>query len=89
MRIFLHGQQHRGHSPSNVALCVNPEETYVKSKSGRRITPIIMAEALLDKVLGGLAVKAGQTVAGVQAEEGKELGSGAGVDYEVLEKYTG
>ena len=48
-----------------------------------------MAEALLDKVLGGLAVKAGQTVAGVQAEEGKELGSGAGVDYEVVEKYTG
>ena len=42
-----------------------------------------------DEVLGGLAVKAGQTVAGVQAEEGKELGSGAGVDYEVLEKYTG
>ena len=74
--------------PSNVALCVNPEETYVKVKAADGYT-YYMAEALLDKVLGGLAVKAGQTVAGVQAEEGKELGSGAGVDYEVLEKYTG
>ena len=74
--------------PSNVALCVNPEETYVKVKAADGYT-YYMAEALLGKVLGGLAVKAGQTVAGVQAEEGKELGSGAGVDYEVLEKYTG
>ena len=74
--------------PSNVALCVNPEETYVKVKAADGYT-YYMAEALLDKVLGGLAVKAGQTVAGVQAEEGKELGSGAGVDYEVVEKYTG
>ena len=47
-----------------------------------------MAEALLDKVLGGLAVKAGQTVGGDVIEEGKEAGSGAGVDYEVLEKLT-
>ena len=38
-----------------------------------------MAEALLDKVLGGLAVKAGQTVTGAAIEEGKEAGSGAGV----------
>ena len=48
-----------------------------------------MAEALLDKVLGGLAVKAGQTVGGNVIEEGKEAGSGAGVDYEVLETYKG
>ena len=48
-----------------------------------------MAEALLDKVLGGLAVKAGQTVTGAAIEEGKEAGSGAGVDYEVLETYKG
>ena len=36
--------------PSNVALCVNPVETYVKVKSGEYT--YYMAEALLDKVLG-------------------------------------
>ena len=36
--------------PSNVALCVNPEETYVKVKQGD--TNYYMAEALLEKVLG-------------------------------------
>ena len=74
--------------PSNVALCVNPEETYVKVKAADGYT-YYMAEALLDKVLGGLAVKAGQTVGGNVIEEGKEAGSGAGVDYEVLETYKG
>ncbi len=74
--------------PSNVALCVNPDETYVKVKAADGYT-YYMAEALLDKVLGGLAAKAGQTAAGVSAEEGKEIGSGAGVDYEVLEKFAG
>ena len=74
--------------PSNVALCVNPEETYVKVKTADGYT-YYMAEALLDKVLGGLAVKAGQTVTGAAIEEDKEAGSGAGVDYEVLETYKG
>ena len=74
--------------PSNVALCVNPEETYVKVKAADGYT-YYMAEALLDKVLGGLAGKAGQTVTGAQLEEGAEVKTGAGVDYEVLEKYTG
>ena len=74
--------------PSNVALCVNPEETYVKVKAADGYT-YYMAEALLDKVLGGLAVKAGQTVTGAAIEEDKEAGSGAGVDYEVLETYKG
>jgi len=74
--------------PSNVALCVNPDEAYVKVKAADGCT-YYMAEALLDKVLGGLAAKAGQTAAGVSAEEGKEIGSGAGVDYEVLERFTG
>ncbi len=74
--------------PSNVALCVNPDETYVKVKAADGYT-YYMAEALLDKVLGGLAAKAGQTAAGVSAEEGKEIGSGAGVDYEVIEKFAG
>ena len=36
--------------PSNVALCVNPVESYVKVKSGEYT--YYMAEALLDKVLG-------------------------------------
>ena len=71
-----------------MALCVNPEETYVKVKAADGYT-YYMAEALLDKVLGGLAVKAGQTVNGTAVEEGTEVGSGAGVDYEVLETYKG
>ncbi|MBS7303997.1 MAG: isoleucine--tRNA ligase [Lachnospiraceae bacterium] len=40
--------------PSNVALCVNPNETYVKVKAADGYT-YYMAEALLDKVLGDLA----------------------------------
>lgn len=74
--------------PSNVALCVNPDETYVKVKAADGCT-YYMAEALLEKVLGGLAAKAGQTVKGEQlSEDNKEL-SGEGVDYEVLETYKG
>ncbi|MCI8924872.1 MAG: isoleucine--tRNA ligase [Lachnospiraceae bacterium] len=40
--------------PSNVALCVNPEETYVKVKAADGYT-YYMAQALLDAVLGSLA----------------------------------
>ena len=40
--------------PSNVALCVNPDETYCRVKAADGYT-YYMAEALLDKVLGGLA----------------------------------
>ena len=40
--------------PSNVALCVNPNETYVKVKAGDGYT-YYMAEALLDSILGKLA----------------------------------
>ena len=39
--------------PSNVALCVNPDETYVKVKAADGYT-YYMAEALLDSVLGKL-----------------------------------
>ena len=79
--------------PSNVALCVNPDETYVKVKAADGYT-YYMAQALLDKVLSGLAVKAGQSVDGKELatdEDGKvtESVSGEGVDYTVLEKYTG
>ncbi len=42
--------------PSNVALCVNPNETYAKVKAADGYT-YYMAEALLDTVLGKLADK--------------------------------
>ncbi len=45
--------------PSNVALCVNPDETYAKVKAVDGYT-YYMAEALLDKVLGPLATEEGQ-----------------------------
>ena len=38
---------------SNIALCVNPDEAYVKVKAADGFT-YIMAEALLDSVLGGI-----------------------------------
>ncbi len=44
--------------PSNVALCVNPDETYCKVKAADGYT-YYMAEALLDKVLGKLAENEG------------------------------
>jgi len=45
--------------PSNVALCVNPNETYVKVKAADNYT-YYMAEALLNKVLGSLAKEEGE-----------------------------
>ena len=38
--------------PSNVALCVNPDETYVKVKMKEDGTVYYMAQALCDTVLG-------------------------------------
>ncbi len=43
--------------PSNVALCVNPDDTYVKVKTADGYT-YYMAEALCEKVLGGEQVTA-------------------------------
>ncbi len=63
--------------PSNVALCVNPNETYTKVKAADGFT-YYMAEALLDTVLGKLAVKADE-----------ENGVEAKAAYEVLETYKG
>ncbi len=63
--------------PSNVALCVNPVETYVKVKAADGYT-YYMAEALCSTVLGKLAVKA-------DPEKGVE----AQAAYEVLERYVG
>ena len=45
--------------PSNVALCINPDETYCKVKAADGYT-YYMAEALLDKVLGKLAKEEGE-----------------------------
>ena len=45
--------------PSNVALCVNPDETYCKVKAVDGYT-YYMAQALLDKVLGKLCEEEGQ-----------------------------
>ena len=42
--------------PSNVALCVNPDETYCKVKAADGYT-YYMAQALLDRVLGKLATE--------------------------------
>ena len=44
--------------PSNVALCVNPDETYCKVRACDGYT-YYMAKALLDNVLGGLAREEG------------------------------
>ena len=63
--------------PSNVALCVNPEETYAKVKAGDGFT-YYMASALLDSVLGKLAVKADEE----NSVEAKPA-------YEILETYQG
>ncbi|MCI8859185.1 MAG: isoleucine--tRNA ligase [Lachnospiraceae bacterium] len=60
--------------PSNLALCVNPEETYCKVKAKDGYT-YYMAEALLDKVLSSLLDKE-QQAAGELA-------------YEILESYKG
>ena len=60
--------------PSNVALCVNPNDTYIKVKAVDGYT-YYLAEALADKVLSPLLSK-----------EDKEAGKKA---YEVLETYKG
>ena len=64
--------------PSNVALCVNPDENYCKVKAADGYT-YYMAEALLDKVLGGMAEK-------LVKEE--KIAEGTPV-YEILETYKG
>ena len=45
--------------PSNVALCVNPDDTYIKVKAADGYT-YYLAEALADKVLGSLAKEEGE-----------------------------
>ena len=58
--------------PSNVALCVNPDETYVKVKAADGYT-YYMAEALLDKVLGKLATEDKPDYEILESYKGKDL----------------
>ena len=64
--------------PSNVALCVNPNETYVKVKTADGYT-YYMAEALTEKILGGEQPTAPFEI--VERYVGKEL---EGKEYEPL-----
>ena len=66
--------------PSNTALCVNPEETYAKVKAADGYT-YIMAEALLDTVLGKLAEDGKAAYEVVETYVGKDL---VGTEYEAL-----
>ena len=58
--------------PSNVALCVNPEETYCKVNAADGYT-YYMAEALLDKVLGKFAEEGKAAYEVVETYKGKDL----------------
>ena len=58
--------------PSNVALCVNPEETYCKVKAADGYT-YYMAKALLDKVLGKLATEDKPAYEIIEEYKGSEL----------------
>ncbi len=66
--------------PSNVALCVNPNETYAKVKAADGYT-YYMAEALLETVLGKLAVKEND----VPAYEVLETCTGKDLEYKEYE----
>ena len=65
--------------PSNVALCVNPDETYCKVKAADGYT-YYMADALLDKVLGKLAKEEGE-----KAYEVLETYKGTDLEYKAYE----
>ncbi|MDY5577038.1 MAG: isoleucine--tRNA ligase [Lachnospiraceae bacterium] len=58
--------------PSNVALCVNPEETYAKVKAADGFT-YYMASALLDTVLGKLATEETPAYEILETYKGKDL----------------
>ena len=58
--------------PSNVALCVNPEETYIKVKAADSYV-YYLAEALADKVLGKLAEEGEKAYEVLETYTGKDL----------------
>lgn len=66
--------------PSNVALCVNPDEAYAKVKAGDGQV-YYMAEALLDTVLG----KLGDEEKGIPAYEVLERYTGKDLEYKEYE----
>ena len=71
--------------PSNVALCVNPEETYLKVKDADGYTYYI-AKALADKVLGRLAEEGKDAYEVLETYVGKDLEY---KEYEPLYKCAG
>ena len=71
--------------PSNVALCVNPEEEYVKVKAADGYV-YYMAKALLDKVLGKLATEDTPAYEILEEYKGTDL---EGKEYEPLYAFTG
>ena len=71
--------------PSNVALCVNPEETYLKVKAANGYTYYI-AKALADKVLGRLAEEGKDAYEVLETYVGKDLEY---KEYEPLYKCAG
>ena len=58
--------------PSNVALCMNPDESYIKVKAVDGYTYYI-AEALADKVLGGLAEEGEKAYEVLETYKGKDF----------------
>ena len=58
--------------PSNVALCVNPDDTYCKVSAADGYT-YYMAEALLEKVLGKLATEENPAYTVLESYKGSEL----------------
>ena len=66
--------------PSNVALCVNPDDTYIKVKAADGYT-YYLAEALADKVLG----KLGNEEEGAKAYEVLETYKGKDLEYKEYE----
>ena len=58
--------------PSNLALCVNPDETYCKVKAADGYT-YYLAEALMDKVLGKLAKDDEKAYEILETYKGKDL----------------
>ncbi len=70
---------------SNVALCVNPDETYCRVKAADGYT-YIMAEALLDRVLGKLAEEGKAAYEVLETYKGTDLEY---KEYEPLYECTG
>ncbi|WP_418883172.1 isoleucine--tRNA ligase [Waltera sp.] len=71
--------------PSNVALCVNPEDTYCKVKAADGYT-YYMAEALLENVLGRLKTEDAPAYEILETYKGKDLEY---KEYEPLFKCSG